>query len=185
MATADNVRVSDADRDFTAAQLREHYVQGRLTHEELDQRLEQTFRAKTRPELDAVTTDLPYAAATGILPSDRVRAGGGAGSNRQGWNQRGHGWDGSSWAGPGWDGHGRSPRGGRRGSAWGFLRVIPLLASVAICLLVLSALGFGFGSAPSLWVVILGAVAALRWLFGLRRRPVRGPRGPRGPRRRW
>jgi hypothetical protein len=177
MATADSVRVSDADRDFTAAQLREHYVQGRLTHEELDQRLEQAFRAKTRPELDAVTTDLPYAAATGVLPSDRVRAGGGQGSNHQGWNQRGHG---SAWAGPGWDG--RGPGGARRG---GFLRIIPLLASVAICLLVLSVLGFGFGSGPSLWVVILGAVAALRWLFGLRRRPVRGPRGRRGPRRRW
>jgi uncharacterized protein DUF1707 len=176
MATADSMRVGDADRDFVVAQLREHYVQGRLTHEELDQRLEQAFAAKTRPDLDAVTRDLPYAAATGVLPSDRVRGGGG-----QGWNQRGRGRDGSSWAGPGWDGRGRGPRGGRPGSPAAFLRLIPLLASVVICLLVLGVLGFGFGSAPSLWVIVLGAVAALRWLFGRRRRVVRG----RGPRRRW
>jgi DUF1707 SHOCT-like domain len=176
MATGDSVRVSDTDRDHVAAQLREHYVQGRLTHEELDQRLEQAFRARTRPELDAVTRDLPYAAATGTLPSDRVRAGGQDWS-RQGWHNTGgqnQGWGGP---GPGWG----QERGRRSRGPAGFLRIIPLLACIAICLLVLSALGFGFGSGPSLWVIVLGALAALRWLFGRRRRVMRRP----PMRRRW
>ncbi|HEY2552154.1 MAG TPA: DUF1707 domain-containing protein, partial [Streptosporangiaceae bacterium] len=73
MATEYNVRVSDADRDSTAAQLREHYAQGRLTLDELNQRLEHTFAARTRTDLNAVTGDLPYAAPSGLLPGDQAR----------------------------------------------------------------------------------------------------------------
>ena len=43
MATGYNVRVGDADREAVAAQLREHYADGRLTLEELNERLDQTF----------------------------------------------------------------------------------------------------------------------------------------------
>ncbi|HEY3732754.1 MAG TPA: DUF1707 domain-containing protein [Streptosporangiaceae bacterium] len=70
------MRVSDADRDSIAAQLREHYAQGRLSLDELNQRLEHTFAARTRTDLNAVTGDLPYAAPSGLLPGDQARHGG-------------------------------------------------------------------------------------------------------------
>ena len=60
MATEYNVRVGDADREAVAAQLREHYADGRLTLEELNERLDQAFAAKTRADLNTVLRDLPY-----------------------------------------------------------------------------------------------------------------------------
>src|SRR5438132_9546906 len=59
MATGFNVRVGDADREAVAAQLREHYADGRLTLDELNERLDHAFAAKTRADLNAVTRDLP------------------------------------------------------------------------------------------------------------------------------
>jgi len=53
--------VGDADREATAGQLREHYADGRLTLDELNERLDETFAAKTRVELNAVLRDLPVA----------------------------------------------------------------------------------------------------------------------------
>ncbi|HEY2280233.1 MAG TPA: DUF1707 domain-containing protein [Streptosporangiaceae bacterium] len=59
MTTGPNIRVSDAEREAVAAQLRDHYGDGRLTLDELNERLDQTFAARTASELNAVTTDLP------------------------------------------------------------------------------------------------------------------------------
>ncbi len=53
------LRVSDADRDAVADDLREHHAEGRLDVAELGERLDATFAAKTRDELSAVTLDLP------------------------------------------------------------------------------------------------------------------------------
>src|ERR1700736_3932823 len=61
MATGYNVRVGDADRDAVATQLREHYADGRLTLEELNERLDQAFAAKTKADLNTVMRDLPQA----------------------------------------------------------------------------------------------------------------------------
>ena len=58
MATGYNVRVGDADRDAVATQLREHFADGRLTLEELNERLDQTFAAKTKADLNTVMRDL-------------------------------------------------------------------------------------------------------------------------------
>jgi hypothetical protein len=172
MATEYNVRVSDADRDTTAAQLREHYAQGRLTLDELNQRLELTFAARTRTDLDAVTRDLPYAAPHGALPSDRARQGGQGSSGRYR--------TGPAWGSQGWTGGDSGTSGGFRGSPVTCMRFIPLLVSLGICFLVLSALGFGFGSGGSLWVVVLAALGALRWIFGRRRGRGRMPFPVRG-----
>ena len=60
MATGHNVRVGDADREAVAAQLREHYADGRLTLDELNERLDQAFAAKTTADLNTVLRDLPY-----------------------------------------------------------------------------------------------------------------------------
>jgi hypothetical protein len=53
------VRASDAEREQTVALLRAHVVEGRLTLEEFAQRLDTVYEARTRPELDALTRDLP------------------------------------------------------------------------------------------------------------------------------
>ena len=65
MAPGYNVRVGDADREAVAAQLREHYADGRLTLEELNERLDQTFAATTKADLNMVMRDLPQAMRPG------------------------------------------------------------------------------------------------------------------------
>lgn len=52
-------RVSDAERDAVIAALGEHASVGRLTPEEFDDRSSRALVAKTRGDLDALTTDLP------------------------------------------------------------------------------------------------------------------------------
>ncbi|MGW0806333.1 DUF1707 domain-containing protein [Nonomuraea sp. NPDC002799] len=58
-----DLRIGDAEREQTMAALREHFAQGRLTHEELDERLDRTLAAKTARDLGQVTADLPGATA--------------------------------------------------------------------------------------------------------------------------
>ena len=53
------LRASDAERAATAELLRDHHGEGRLDTEELEERLERCYAAKTRGELDALTADLP------------------------------------------------------------------------------------------------------------------------------
>ena len=55
----DRMRVSDSDRDQVAAQLRDHYAEGRLTAEELDERVTATLNARTAGDLRRVMADLP------------------------------------------------------------------------------------------------------------------------------
>ncbi len=64
----ERIRASDADRDRVAAQLREHFAEGRLTREEFDERLTATLNAKTYGDLRHVLTDLPGATAV-LLPA--------------------------------------------------------------------------------------------------------------------
>jgi Domain of unknown function (DUF1707) len=53
------IRASDADRDRTAALLREHHAAGRLTVEEFGERMDKALEAKTVGELDELLADLP------------------------------------------------------------------------------------------------------------------------------
>lgn len=62
MATAPGLRVGDAEREATAASLREHFTQGRLTFDEFNQRLDAAFAAKTDLDLARITSDLPHIA---------------------------------------------------------------------------------------------------------------------------
>ena len=52
-------RVSDADRELAAEQLRDAWIDGRLTLDELDERLASALTARISSELDALTRDLP------------------------------------------------------------------------------------------------------------------------------
>jgi hypothetical protein len=54
-----NLRASDADRERVAAVLRDAAGDGRLTMDELDERLDAVYNAKTYAELEPITHDLP------------------------------------------------------------------------------------------------------------------------------
>jgi hypothetical protein len=53
------LRASDLERDQTVGVLRRHAISGRLTLEEFAHRIDLAFDARTRPELEALTRDLP------------------------------------------------------------------------------------------------------------------------------
>lgn len=59
MAPNPDIRASDADRDRVAASLREHCGEGRITMDELHERLEAVYDAKTLGQLQEITADLP------------------------------------------------------------------------------------------------------------------------------
>jgi uncharacterized membrane protein len=59
-ATRPDLRVGDAEREATATALREHYAQGRLSTDELSERLDAAFAATTHGQLEVVTHDLPH-----------------------------------------------------------------------------------------------------------------------------
>lgn len=68
--TNDQIRASDADRDGVAARLRDHFADGRLSREELDERLATTLNAKTLGDLRPVLADLPGPA---LAPTELTR----------------------------------------------------------------------------------------------------------------
>jgi hypothetical protein len=53
------MRIGDAERDAAAADLGEHFTAGRLSLEELHERLEAVFAAKTFGQLARIMSDLP------------------------------------------------------------------------------------------------------------------------------
>lgn len=57
------MRVADADRERLASELREHMVAGRLSQEELEERVRLAYEAKTQADLDALRADLPMSPA--------------------------------------------------------------------------------------------------------------------------
>src|SRR5690242_9974911 len=61
----EQLRVGDAERDEVTTALHDHFVQGRLTREELDERLTATLSARTVGDLRTVTRDLPAPAPDG------------------------------------------------------------------------------------------------------------------------
>lgn len=74
-------RASDADREHAAERLRQAGGDGRLDFDELDERVQTAYQARTRPELDRLLVDLgeaheltrPTATGSGLT----VRPGGG------------------------------------------------------------------------------------------------------------
>lgn len=62
------MRAADADRDRVAEVLNAAYVEGRLTKDEYDTRLESALSARTYGDLDRVVIDLPRPMPTGLMP---------------------------------------------------------------------------------------------------------------------
>jgi hypothetical protein len=113
------LRVGDAERDEVTAALHEHFAQGRLTRDELDERLTATLSARTVGDLRKVTRDLP-----GATP-DRLPAGRPSGPWEMGAAHWGRG---PSWRHGGWG----PPRGGwgpRRGRPFGPILLVALVVA--------------------------------------------------------
>ncbi|MFY9652150.1 MAG: DUF1707 domain-containing protein [Trebonia sp.] len=170
MAAGNEMRVGDAEREAAAAELREHYASGRLTLDELNERVDKAFAATTRGDLNALMTDLPSA--------------------RPGWSSAGaSGPSGSSALPPGAPGApGAGGPFGPGGSGWnsGPRAAGPMrtAGSVLVTMLVVAALflvgtlgAFGIGAGrPFGIVLILAAFGLLRRLFFRRRVGGCGPR---------
>ena len=73
-----DLRVSDADREQVAERLRDAAGEGRLTVEELDERVEAAYNARTGADLAPLTADLPEPAPGEHAPTRR-----GAGKTRR------------------------------------------------------------------------------------------------------
>lgn len=72
MARRATLRAADADREHVAERLRRAAGEGRILAEELEERLEAVFAARTYGELDAVVADLP--GSTPARPRERSRS---------------------------------------------------------------------------------------------------------------
>jgi Domain of unknown function (DUF1707)/Domain of unknown function (DUF4190) len=63
------MRAADADRDRVAELLNTAYVEGRLTKDEYDARLDSALSARTFADLDCVMIDLPRPMSGGLIPA--------------------------------------------------------------------------------------------------------------------
>ena len=68
------LRASHADREQVIGTLKTAFVQGRLTQDEFDARVDQVYTSRTYAELAEVTTDLPAGPAGTRPPRDPWRA---------------------------------------------------------------------------------------------------------------
>ena len=69
----DQLRIGDAEREQAAAELGEHYAQGRLSVDEHADRLDRVWAARTRADLGPIFSDLPGrygpVASTAVVPA--------------------------------------------------------------------------------------------------------------------
>lgn len=70
------LRASDADRERVADRLREAAADGRITMDELEERLETAYTSATRAELEPLTRDLATSDAPASAPTARELVGG-------------------------------------------------------------------------------------------------------------
>ncbi|HLI15399.1 MAG TPA: DUF1707 domain-containing protein [Acidimicrobiales bacterium] len=63
-----DLRASDADRDAAVDELRRHASVGRLTIDELDERIGRALRSKTLGELEDLLADLPVEPPEPVVP---------------------------------------------------------------------------------------------------------------------
>lgn len=59
MGSEAELRASDAERDRTVTQLREHFSAGRISEQEFDERSDAAYAARTVGQLNELLTDLP------------------------------------------------------------------------------------------------------------------------------
>jgi Domain of unknown function (DUF1707) len=64
-----HLRVADTDRDRAAELLRQAAAEGRITFDELDERISLAYAARTFADLDALTSDLPGPGVSAPAPA--------------------------------------------------------------------------------------------------------------------
>jgi Domain of unknown function (DUF1707) len=64
MTDAQNLRASDEQRERAAQEIREHFAAGRLNDDELSERVQAAYSARTEQDLKALLADLPRLPAT-------------------------------------------------------------------------------------------------------------------------
>jgi hypothetical protein len=69
------LRASHADREQVIGTLKTAFVQGRLTKDELDLRIAQTFASRTYAELARLTVDIPAGLIAASPPHSAARSG--------------------------------------------------------------------------------------------------------------
>ena len=69
-----HLRASHADREQVIGTLKTAFVQGRLTEDELDTRVDQVYASRTYAELAEITADLPIELTGAQPPRDPWRA---------------------------------------------------------------------------------------------------------------
>jgi hypothetical protein len=139
-----SLRASDADRERFVETLRQHHVEGRLTADELAERTERAYAARTLGDLDALGTDLPPLAPPAPPPGPPPAA-------PPGWDP----------AAPGLPPRMRSPGPRRAAAKANLLRFLLWYGLLTVVLIVIwAASGRGY-----FWPVwpILGFMLALGW----------------------
>jgi hypothetical protein len=159
-AMDEHIRVSDADRERIAERLREHYAAGRLTSDELDERVTAALSAKTYGDLRGVMTDLPepetVGAARAAGPTGAPESAGPLGSR--------------GWQSPPWFAGGRPIVAFRRGP-----RILPLVLIALTAAIVIPGAGwifFAFLKIALLFglvICVAGIIAAARLRRHVRR----------------
>ena len=161
MASDTKTRASDADRDRTAAALREHLAAGRLTQDEFNERLDKALVAKTLGELDDLIADLPLIDLGQLADAQLHPA---ADNPPLAWRCN---------AGPVEAGRGRFSPAWR--AAWGSW------LAIGLCALAIWLVSGASGGPWFLWVALpLGALMLGRWIMGA---PARSERRSARPRR--
>jgi len=170
MAAGNEMRVGDAEREAAAAELREHYASGRLTLDELNERIDKTFAAKTRGDLNALMTDLPSRRPGGAAGLPEAGPTGDSGPFGAGGP-----FGPSGPFGPGGGGWNSGPRAAGPMRTAGSVFVTMLVVAALFLVGTLGAFGIGAGR-PIGIVLILAAFGLLRRLFFRRRVGGCGPR---------
>jgi Domain of unknown function (DUF1707) len=67
MSDPSQLRVADDDREQLVDELRDHALAGRLSSEELEDRVGAAYRATTRADVDALRADLPVSSRSVVL----------------------------------------------------------------------------------------------------------------------
>ena len=70
-----SVRIGTAEREAAASALSEHFAAGRLDQDELEERLDRTYAAKTAADLEPLFRDLPRPALP-VVAAEPDRAAG-------------------------------------------------------------------------------------------------------------
>jgi len=176
MAAGNEMRVGDAEREAAAAELREHYASGRLTLDELNERVDKAFAATTRGDLNGLMTDLP-SARPGWSSAGAAGASGPGGSSALPPGAPGAGgpFGPSGPFGPGGGGWNSGPRAAGPLRTAGSVFVTMLVVAALFLVGTLGAFGIGAGR-PFGIVLILAAFGLLRRLFFRRRVGGCGPR---------